>query len=371
VETGRGYRELQLWTDFISALARTRASLATGAPGSWLRSGPGRTRDSSRLSVNRRRDSVRIEPRTFRLRAAGPRCEAPGGFGRPGASRSERSFGISSMSGARWATASVFGRKPLCPSPPVALRKEAVGVVREAQVSWMRNGAPAASQFFRIQRRGREESARTRVSSSLGKDLEGERSPGRIGRSLAGNGWMSVTDPTAEQGLEAGAPVRQASKGRFWQRSRFGEGSRAGGNGKGATATVTWCGCGRGESFEGCEKRRGECIGTPTVRKPGSPGSRVEPEPDDRKRDEPHDWQRDATSPQPPERRKSPRWCKTTRAKQDSEAGSLGTEPGRQQCRFGGVDARKGCRWRGVTTPELRGAAQAARSARFTSWREP
>ena len=34
-------------------------------------------------------------------------------------------------------------------------------------------------------------------------------------------------------------------------------------NGKGATATVTWCGCGRGESFEGCENRRGEGIGTP------------------------------------------------------------------------------------------------------------
>jgi hypothetical protein len=212
VETGRGYRELQLWTDFISALARTRASLATGAPGSWLRSGPGRTRDSSRLSVNRRRDSVRIEPRTFRLRAAGPRCEAPGGFGRPGASRSERSFGISSMSGARWATASVFGRKPLCPSPPVALRKEAVGVVREAQVSWMRNGAPAASQFFRIQRRGREESARTRVSSSLGKDLEGERSPGRIGRSLAGNGRRASRtrqrSKASKPALRSGKPPR-------------------------------------------------------------------------------------------------------------------------------------------------------------------
>jgi len=275
------------------------------------------------------------------------------------------------MSGARWATASVFGRRPLCPSPPMALRKEAVGAAWEAQVSWVRNGAPAASQFFRIRRRCREESERTRVSSSLGKDLEGERSPGRIGRSSAGNGRRGVTDPTAEQGLEAGAPVRQTSTGRFRQRSRSGEASQAGGNGKGATATVTWCGCGRGEFFEGCEKRRGECIGTPTVRKPGSPGGRVEPEPDDRKRDEPHDWQRDATSPQPPERRKPPRWCETTRAEHDSEAGSLGTEPGRQQCGFGGVDARKACRWRGVATPELRGATQAARSARSTSWREP
>lgn len=89
-------------------------------------------------------------------------------------------------------------------------------------------------------------------------------------------------------------------------------------------------------------------------------------EPGVRKRGEPHDWQRDATSPRPPERRKPPRWCETTRAERDSEAGSLGTEPGRQQCRFGGVDARKACRWRGVATPELRRAAQAARSARST-----
>jgi hypothetical protein len=96
---------------------------------------------------------------------------------------------------------------------------------------------------------------------------------------------------------------------------------------------VTWCGCGRVEFFEGCEKRREDCEST--------------------KRGEPHDWQRDATSPQPFERRKPSRWCKTTRTERDSEAGSLGTEPDRQQCRFGGVDAREGCRWRGVTTPEF------------------
>jgi hypothetical protein len=228
-------------------------------------------------------------------------------------------------------------------------------VACEAQVSWVRNGAPAASWHFRISRRMQGRERESAVLSSLEKDLEGEQSPGRIGRPPAGNGRMGVTDPTAEQSLAAGVPVRRISKGRIWQRSRSGETSKAGGNGKGATATVTWCGCGRGEFFEGCEKRRGECLGTPTARCLARPGGRVDPEPDGRKRGEPHDWQRDATSPQPPERRKPPRWRKTTRAEHDSEAGSLGTEPGRQQCRFGGVDARKACRWRGVSTPDFAG----------------
>jgi len=69
------------------------------------------------------------------------------------------------------------------------------------------------------------------------------------------------------------------------------------GNGKGATATVTWCGCRRGESFEGCENRRGEGVGTPDGHwiRPGAGW-----EPDSTKRDEPQDWQRDATSPRPP-----------------------------------------------------------------------
>jgi hypothetical protein len=47
VETGRRYRELQLWTDFISALAR---SLATGAPDP----GFGQARESSRPVLDSR-----------------------------------------------------------------------------------------------------------------------------------------------------------------------------------------------------------------------------------------------------------------------------------------------------------------------------
>jgi hypothetical protein len=95
------------------------------------------------------------------------------------------------------------------------------------------------------------------------KDLEGERSPGRAGRLPAGNGGVDVTDSMMEQGLEADAPVRRSAEGRLWQRRRSEVPSGTGGNGKGATATVTWCGCRRGESFEGCEDRRGERCWTP------------------------------------------------------------------------------------------------------------
>jgi len=84
-----------------------------------------------------------------------------------------------------------------------------------------------------------------------------------------------VTDSMTEQGLEADAPVRCSKEGRLWQRRRSEMPSGIGENGKGATATVTWCGCRRGESFEGCEIRRGEGIGTPdeagfVQRRPGT-----------------------------------------------------------------------------------------------------
>jgi hypothetical protein len=110
------------------------------------------------------------------------------------------------------ATASVFGRLPMQSPPPVALRKEAAGVAREAQVSWVRNGAPVRRRFFefcgRYGARARERGA----SRASGKDLEGERSPGRIGHPPAGNGRMGVTDSTVEESLEAGAPVKRISK---------------------------------------------------------------------------------------------------------------------------------------------------------------
>jgi hypothetical protein len=214
--------------------------------------------------VNRRRDSVRIEPRISpssggevldaRRRAASAVQVLPG---RNGPSGSDRCL----VPGGRRFASSDAGR---CAHPrrsPSARRRS----VWPGRRKLLRCGTERLQRrsFFGFNGGCREESEKARVPSSLEKDLEGERSPGRIGRSPAGNGWRSVTDLTAEQGLEADAPVRQTSTGRFWQRSRSGEASRAGGNGKGATATVTWCGCRRGESFEGCENRRGEGIGTP------------------------------------------------------------------------------------------------------------
>jgi len=45
------------------------------------------------------------------------------------------------------------------------------------------------------------------------------------------------------------------------------------GNGRKATATVMWCGCWRGELFEGCEPRRGDCHPS-TVSPSGGDGGR-------------------------------------------------------------------------------------------------
>jgi hypothetical protein len=103
----------------------------------------------------------------------------------------------------------------------------------------------------------------TRVRLVVRKDLEGERSPGRRGRLPVGNDRADATDSMAEQGLEADVPDLWSIEGRLWQRRRSEVPNGIGGNGKGATATATWCGCCRGESFEGCEIRRGEGVGTP------------------------------------------------------------------------------------------------------------
>jgi hypothetical protein len=120
---------------------------------------PGRARDSfSTLGEPTKGFRPHRAPYLSAFGWEGSRCEASSGFGRVDASRSVGSFGIPSMSGARWSTASVFGRMLMRPPPLVALRKEEAGVACEAQVSWVRNGAPAASWHFRISRRmqGRE-----------------------------------------------------------------------------------------------------------------------------------------------------------------------------------------------------------------------
>jgi hypothetical protein len=162
-----------------------------------------------------------------------------------------------------------------------------------------------------------------RVRLVVRKDLEGERSPGRRGRLPVGNDRADATDSMTEQGLEADVPALWSIEGRLWQRRRSEVPSGIGGNGKGATATVTWCGCRRGESFEGCENRRGESVGTPdgTWIRPG-----VGREPGSVKRDEPQDWQRDATSPRPPSGGNRRGGAKPRGRNGISRVGSLGTE---------------------------------------------
>jgi hypothetical protein len=162
-----------------------------------------------------------------------------------------------------------------------------------------------------------------RDASVARKDLEGERSPGRRGRLAIGNDRVGVTDSKTEQGHEADARVGWSIEGRIWQRKRFEVPSAIGENGKAATATVTWCGFLRGESFEGCEDRRGEGVGTPdgsqirlvVGREPGSRETRRTP-----------GLAAGCNKPATSERRKPSRWCETTRTERDFEGGSLGTE---------------------------------------------
>jgi hypothetical protein len=97
----------------------------------------------------------------------------------------------SSMSGARWWTASVFGRLLMPPSHSIALRKEAADVACEAQAERVRNGAPARCGLFEFHSRCRASVRERGCSRASGKDLGGERSPGRIGRPPTGNGRMA------------------------------------------------------------------------------------------------------------------------------------------------------------------------------------
>jgi len=117
---------------------------------------------------------------------------------------------------------------------------------------------------------------------------------------------------------------------------------------------VMWCGCGRGEFFEGCEQRRGDCPGTPTARCLACPGGGSTRNPMAGNAANPmtgSGMQQARNLPSGGSRRggAKPRGRNTIRGRR------LGTEPGRQQCRFGGVDARKACRWRGVSTPDFAG----------------
>jgi hypothetical protein len=131
---------------------------------------------------------------------------------------------------------------------------------------WCRGGAGGLRTLLLRKADGWEQAGaarEARVRLVVRKDLEGERSPGRRGRLPIGNDRADATDSMAEQGLEADVPDLWSIEGRLWQRRRSEVPNGIGGNGKGATATATWCGCCRGESFEGCEIRRGEGVGTP------------------------------------------------------------------------------------------------------------
>jgi hypothetical protein len=135
-------------------------------------------------------------------------------------------------------------------------------------------------------------------------------------------------------------------------------------NGKGATATVMWNGCGRVEFFEGCERRRGECPGTPaqpvSYRSDRTLGSR--------KHGEPHDWQRDATSPRPPGGGNHRGGAKPRGWNGIPKRDASGPK---RAATHAGVDARQG-RWRGgVTNPKGGGRRNPTRTTANSFEGEP
>ena len=126
------------------------------------------------------------------------------------------------------------------------------------------NGAELVEPFASSEaREDSADGARAREPTLRRRTSKGNKAHGRTGRLAAGNGRAGVTDPTAEESLEVESSIGQGIETRNWQRNREERRRRIGGNGKGATATAMWCGCGRGEFFEGCEVRRGECAGSP------------------------------------------------------------------------------------------------------------
>jgi hypothetical protein len=197
--------------------------------------GQARERRARPLSVNRGRDPVRVGTR---------RCPPSGGL-RPGTRHQplsgggcipagDRSLGTGGWCLAtRWRVRASVGAERSSPS----VRDPRITVERGAGV-WSAS-APV----------GRE-------------DLGGGQSPWKDRAPPAGNGrWALRTRRRSN-----------ASKSALWCSELRGSSLATeavagvegiGGNGTGATATVTWCGCGRGEFFEGCDVRRGECPGTP------------------------------------------------------------------------------------------------------------
>jgi hypothetical protein len=114
-------------------------------------------------------------------------------------------------------------------------------------------GGYGAELVVRSRSSDRGRSARTpraRGLSSAGRTLEGNEAHGRIGCPPAGNGWMGATDSTAEQRLEADAPVhgapRAVSGNGGGRRCRGARRERQGGNGHGDVVRLSSGGILRG-----------------------------------------------------------------------------------------------------------------------------
>jgi len=173
----------------------------------WLRSGSPEHGPRARLGGNRRRDPSASGTRAVPLR----RCTSPGARSTPlrrcGFPVGERSFGIERRCGCQVATlveSSETAGECVTPRDSPArgvarglnhgARERVAGAERSGRTTGRPSGRSAA---MRRRRSG------ARVHAVSAKDLEGERSPGRIGRLPSGNGRAGVTDSPAEESLEA------------------------------------------------------------------------------------------------------------------------------------------------------------------------
>jgi hypothetical protein len=197
-------------------------------------------------------------------------------------------------------------------------RSLAIGLVVQPTMSAQRSSAVRVSYSGKSAAQRREAGNRRD-----GKDLEGEQSPGRIGRRIAGNGDPDVTDLSMEQRLEVDDSGARASRFESGNGSESIRGDareeRHGGNDRGDTERLSI-----GKILRGVRNAPSGNVPVEPIRCFGSDysgsdiASAMTMATVCAKYGEPQDRQRDAISPQTSERRKPSRWCKTTRTEQGS-----------------------------------------------------
>lgn len=157
----------------------------------------------------------------------------------------------------------------------------------------MRNGAAFVRHLTVVRATGRRtllEEARAR------KDLEGERSPGRTGRTVAGNGHPALRPRERSNASKSASGEGNAQHIGTGNGTDAERGARSGGTARGQRPRQRGAAAIGGSSSRGVKRVAGKS--STFHERPPSGGGYVGAR--RRKRGEPQDWQRDATSPRPP-----------------------------------------------------------------------